>query len=152
MKLAATILFLLPFACVNAVDMAKVSFEKDILPILEGNCFSCHGNGEAKGEFSLDEIKTPMDVHRGYKVWEKIRKLVDADEMPPKKKKKRPDATQRALLTNWTRHTLDLFYNTSPPDPGRVTVRRLNRVEYNNTIRDLMRVDFEPAKDNPAED
>ena len=132
--------------------MAKVSFEKDILPILEGNCFSCHGNGEAKGDFSLDEFKTPMDVHRGYKVWEKIRKLVDANEMPPKKRKKRPDATQRALLTNWTRHTLDLFYNTSPPDPGRVTVRRLNRVEYNNTIRDLMRVDFKPAKDFPADD
>ena len=132
--------------------MAKVSFEKDILPILKGNCFSCHGNGEAKGDFSLDEFKTPMDVHRGYKVWEKIRKLVDANEMPPKKKKKRPDATQRALLTNWTRHTLDLFYNTSPPDPGRVTVRRLNRVEYNNTIRDLMHVDFEPAKDFPADD
>ena len=136
----------------NAVDLAKMSFEKDILPILQENCFSCHGDGEAKGDLSLDGFKTANDVHRGYKIWEKIRKLVLANEMPPQKKKKRPDAKQRALLTDWTRQTLDTFYRTAPPDPGRVTVRRLNRAEYNNTIRDLMRVDFKPARDFPADD
>jgi len=35
---------------------------------------------------------------------------------------------------------------------GRVTLRRLNRVEYNNTIRDLVGVDFQPAADFPADD
>ena len=152
MKFIITILFLLSAVWVSAADLAKVSFEKDILPILEEHCFSCHGEGEAKGDLSLDGFKTVSDVHRGYKIWEKVRKLVLANEMPPQKKKKRPDAKQRALLTDWTRHTLDTFYRTSPPDPGRVTVRRLNRVEYNNTIRDLMRVDFKPAKDFPADD
>jgi len=38
------------------------------------------------------------------------------------------------------------------PDPGRVTARRLNRTEYNNTIRDLLAVDFQPAADFPADD
>ena len=38
------------------------------------------------------------------------------------------------------------------PDPGRVTIRRLNRVEYNNTLRDLVGVDFQPADDFPADD
>jgi mono/diheme cytochrome c family protein len=151
-KITATILFFLSVVCVNAADLAKVSFEKDILPILEEHCFSCHGDGEAKGDLSLDGFKTANDVHRGYKIWEKIRKLVLANEMPPQKKKKRPDAKQRALLTDWTRQTLDTFYRTAPPDPGRVTVRRLNRAEYNNTIRDLMRVDFKPARDFPADD
>jgi len=151
-KFCTIILSLLSAACVSAADLAKVSFEKDILPILEDNCFSCHGDGEAKGDLSLDEFKTASDVHRGYKIWEKVRKLVLANEMPPQKKKKRPDAKQRALLADWTRHTLDTFYRTAPPDPGRVTVRRLNRAEYNNTIRDLMRVDFNPAKDFPADD
>ena len=82
----------------------------------------------------------------------KVRKLLLANEMPPEKKKKRPNANQRTLLADWTRHTLDTIYRTAPPDPGRVTVRRLNRAEYTNTIRDLMRVDFEPAKDFPADD
>lgn len=152
MKFATIILSLLSAACVSAADLVKVSFEKDILPILEENCFSCHGDGEAKGDLSLDEFKTASDVHRGYKIWEKVRKLVLANEMPPENKKKRPNARQRALLADWTRHTLDTFYRTAPADPGRVTVRRLNRTEYNNTIRDLMRVDFMPAKDFPADD
>jgi hypothetical protein len=151
-KITGTILIFLSAVCMNAVDLAKMSFEKDILPILQENCFSCHGDGEAKGDLSLDGFKTANDVHRGYKIWEKIRKLVLANEMPPQKKKKRPDAKQRALLTDWTRQTLDTFYRTAPPDPGRVTVRRLNRAEYNNTIRDLMRVDFKPAMDFPADD
>src|SRR6185503_10649065 len=38
------------------------------------------------------------------------------------------------------------------PDPGRVTIRRLNRTEYNNTIRDLVGVDFQPAEDFPSDD
>src|SRR5690606_29839192 len=39
-----------------------------------------------------------------------------------------------------------------PHDPGRVTIRRLNRNEYNNTIRDLLGVDFRPADDFPSDD
>src|SRR5712691_2636458 len=40
----------------------------------------------------------------------------------------------------------------SKPDPGRVTARRLNRYEYNNTIRDLLSINFRPADDFPADD
>ena len=48
-----------------------------------------------------------------------------------------------------------LFENAdknAKPDPGRVTVRRLNRVEYNNTVRDLFGVDIKPAEDFPSDD
>src|SRR5262249_19009088 len=41
---------------------------------------------------------------------------------------------------------------TKQRDPGRVTIRRLNRAEYNNTIRDLVGIDFQPADDFPADD
>ena len=90
-KLTAIILLLLSAVGASAVDLANVSFEKDILPILEENCFSCHGDGETKGDFSLDGFKAASDVHRGYKIWEKVRKLILANEMPPEKKKKRPN-------------------------------------------------------------
>ena len=136
----------------GAVDPAKADFEKDILPILEDNCFGCHGDGETKGGLALDDFKSAKDVHQGYKTWEQLRKIILANEMPPEGRKKRPNEEERALLAGWTRHTLDTFYRTAPPDPGRVTVRRLNRVEYNNVIRDLMMVDFKPADDFPADD
>ena len=136
----------------RAVDPAKPFFEKDIRPLIEENCFACHSNEKAKGEVSLEDFKTAADVHRDYKLWEMVRRKVQSAEMPPKKHKQRPDKSERERIASWIRHSLDQFYANAPPDPGRVTVRRLNRAEYNNVIRDLMRVDFKPAKDFPPDD
>jgi hypothetical protein len=58
---------------------------------------------------------------------------------------------QREILTNWVTATF-FACDCNHPDPGRVTIRRLNRAEYNNTIRDLVGVDFQPASDFPADD
>lgn len=135
-----------------AADPSRTLFEKDILPILEDHCYSCHGDGETKGGLSLDAYQSEQDVQRGYKVWEQIHKLVAAGEMPPEGRKKRPTNAEQDLLVKWARQSLDTFYRTAKPDPGRVTVRRLNRHEYNNAVRDLMRVDLQPANDFPADD
>ena len=139
-------------AAAAALDPAKASFLKDILPLLEDHCYACHGDGQTKGGLALDEFQTEKDVHHGYKIWEQIRKLVAAGEMPPEGRKNRPDGKERDLLAGWARHSLDNFYRTAPPDPGRVTVRRLNSNEYNNVVRDLLFVDFQPANDFPADD
>jgi len=135
-----------------AADPVKASFEKDILPLIEDHCFACHGDGQEKGGIKFDSFKAAGDVHRGYKLWEQVFRKVRAGEMPPEGRKKRPNKEEQALITGWIRHSLDDFYVNSPPDPGRVTVRRLNRSEYNNVIRDLLKVDFKPAKDFPADD
>ncbi len=146
------ILALLVAGPVNAADPAKASFEKDILPVLEDYCYYCHGDGKKKGDLSLEHFKTEKDIQRNYKISELIFKNVVAGEMPPKDRKKRPSKEEQALVADWIRDSLDDFYANAPPDPGRVTVRRLNRSEYNNVIRDLMRVDFKPAKDFPPDD
>jgi len=135
-----------------ALDPAKASFSRDILPLLEDHCYACHGDGQTKGGLALDEFQTEKDVHHGYKIWEQVRKLVAAGEMPPEGRKNRLDGNERDLLAGWARHSLDDFYRTAPPDPGRVTVRRLNRNEYNNVVRDLLFVDYLPANDFPADD
>ena len=73
-------------------------------------------------------------------------------QMPPKGL---PGAARRSRWPSVT-HWFDLQFarldREMKPDPGRVTARRLNRVEYNNTIRDLLGVDFKPADDFPADD
>src|SRR4249920_2199384 len=56
---------------------------------------------------------------------------------------------------SWLKSIEDLFIEfdrTAKPNVGRVTLRRLNRLEYNNTIRDLLGVDFKPAEDFPSDD
>ena len=135
-----------------AVNPSKAEFEKDILPIIKANCYSCHDVGKAKGDLSLEIFKTKNDVRRYYKISEQVFKKVLTGEMPPENSKKRPSKEDRALVTSWIRASLDDFYANAPPNPGRVTVRRLNRSEYNNVIRDLMRINFKPAKDFPPDD
>ena len=152
MNLVIAIMVLLVAAPVYAADPAKASFEKDILPILEDYCYYCHGDGKKKGDLSLEIFKTKKDIQQNYKISEQIFKYVLAGEMPPKDRKKRPSKKEQVLVADWVRNSLDDFYANAPPDPGRVTVRRLNRSEYNNVIRDLMHLDFKPAKDFPADD
>ena len=123
------------FAPSRAADPSKASFERDIRPLIKDNCFACHGNGKAKGEVSLEKFETTADVHRAYKLWETVARKVVASEMPPEERKQRPDKREQALIASWIRHSLDQFYANAPPDPGRVTVRRLNRAEYNNVIQ-----------------
>ena len=58
---------------------------------------------------------------------------------------------ERKKIIEWIESEVFRF-DPDNPDPGRVTIRRLNRTEYNNTIRDLMMVDFDPADDFPPDD
>lgn len=145
----ATLVFV---SAIRAADVATASFKKDILPVLVKYCYKCHGDGQKKGDIALDKFQTRDDVHRDYRTWEQLYKVVSAGEMPPEERKKQPSETERKFVTDWARHALDAFYKNAPPDPGRVTVRRLNRTEYDYVIRDLMLVDFKPAKDFPADD
>ncbi len=84
-------------------------------------------------------------------VWEKVVTRLRAGEMPPKGMP-RPPADQIATITNWIDAEFSAIDRTTPADPGHLTAHRLNRVEYNNTIRDLLAVKFKPAADFPADD
>ena len=63
-----------------------------------------------------------------------------------------PPQSEREFLAQWIDTQLAKVFTSGPRNPGRVTIRRLNRAEYNNTIRDLVGVDFQPADDFPADD
>ena len=71
--------------------------------------------------------------------------------MPPKGLP-RPDPVKLKTATAWIHSEFDREDAAMKPDPGRVTSRRLNRSEYNNTVRDLLGVDINPAKDFPQDD
>jgi mono/diheme cytochrome c family protein len=135
------------------VDVAKADtqFRKEVLPLLNRYCWDCHGDGETKGDLALDSFTNATVVLRDRRTWEHVLQNVESGEMPPKKKKSQPTLDERAKITAWIEKTL-FPVDPDHPDPGRVTLRRLNRVEYNNTIRDLVGVDFKPADDFPQDD
>ncbi len=125
-------------------------FREQIAPILQDRCFDCHGDGSNKGSLALDEFATDEDLLNRRELWWDVIKNIRAGIMPPKRKPQLTDA-QMDLITDWVE--ADVFgINPEDPDPGRVTVRRLNRVEYRNTIRDLMGVEFDTVLEFPPDD
>jgi len=122
-----------------------------ILPFLKKNCYACHGAEKKRGELALHIFQTDEDLLKARKIWHHVAKSVHSGEMPPPEKP-RPMASEVDHFVQSLETLFDRYDRLLPPDPGRVTMRRLNRFEYRNTIRDLIGVDFDPTDDFPADD
>ncbi len=127
------------------------TFQKQILPFLQTYCLGCHNSTKAAGGLTLEGYQNEAHARKDRKTWATVEHALAAGEMPPKKKPQ-PTKEERAFVVSWIENTLTKIDCTGPQDPGRVTLRRLNRAEYNNTIRDLCGVDFKPADDFPSDD
>jgi hypothetical protein len=125
-------------------------FRKEIEPILTQFCITCHNSELKKGSVTFDEFESDASVLENRDLWWKALKMLRAGMMPPKNKP-RPSAEQIALIENWIKGSA-FGIDPKNPDPGRVTVRRLNRIEYRNTIRDLMGVSFDTDAEFPPDD
>jgi mono/diheme cytochrome c family protein len=136
-------------AAADSVPGAAV-FHAQIRPILETYCFDCHGDGAHKGNVAFDELKSDQTVLTNRDLWWKALKNLRAGMMPPAKKP-RPSPEQQQEIAQWIKSAV-FGIDPANPDPGRVTVRRLNRVEYRNTIRDLMGVDYDTQTEFPPDD
>jgi hypothetical protein len=134
----------------SAVCAAASDFEAKIKPVLTKYCYDCHGDGMKKGQVTLDHFKNEGEILAADDLWYRVLKNVRASVMPPEKKEK-PTAEEIKTLETWIK-TAAFGLDPKNPDPGRVTVRRLNRVEYRNTIRDLMGVDFNTDEEFPPDD
>ncbi len=130
--------------------IGPLDFSKDVQPLLETYCYKCHGHGKKKGGLALDAFPTPEAALADEKTWGHVLENLRTGEMPPDEEKQ-PSLEDRERMMAWIDRTV-FAVDPDYPDPGRVTIRRLNRVEYNNTIRDLVGVDFQPADDFPADD
>jgi hypothetical protein len=142
---------MLVFAAAAALAAPKLfSYSEHVTPLLKQYCFDCHGNGKSKGELALDKWTDEKEALADSKTWQRVTEMIQGHEMPPKKKPQ-PTEKERNTIVAWV-ETAVLKTDCTNPDPGRVTIRRLNRTEYNNTIRDLLGVDFQPADDFPVDD
>ena len=127
-------------------------FQKDVRPFLEKYCFDCHANGVEEGGLAFDDDTSAEKIDEHRKDYEKALRMISAEAMPPGDHYAQPTAKEREQVLRWLDDRLFFVDCTLPPDPGRVTIRRLNRAEYDNTIRDLLGVDFHPAKDFPSDE
>ena len=135
----------------QSIDSSALQqFHQTVEPILKDRCYDCHGDGEKRGGLALDALKTDDQILRNPELWFKVLRNTRAGIMPPKKKNHLSPEQQQAL-EKWI-EVAAFGLDPQNPDPGRVTVRRLNRAEYRNTIRDLTGVDFDTESAFPSDD
>src|SRR5438128_6078037 len=129
----------------------KDDYERDIAPLIAKYCVTCHGPNKPKASLNLARYNGEAGLLRDRKICEKVLKRVHASEMPPRRKPQ-PTPAERQQIVTWLEGKLYAVDCELKRDPGRVTIRRLNRTEYNNTIRGLVGVRFQPAEDFPSDD
>ena len=135
----------------NPGEKNTSDFSQNGALFLEQYCFSCHAGDQPAAELSLDVFADNHSLIRHRDIWDRVLDMVTTDQMPPS------DSDQPSLEESegFVEHIEAIFEQadlTAKRDPGRITVRRLNRVEYKNTVRDLLGADFNPTENFPADD
>ena len=118
---------------------------------LDTHCYDCHDATEKKGGLNLDALKTNFADAENFALWVKVHDRVAAGEMPPKKKERPPAAESAAFLGTLAKSLTDAEAGKSAGG-GRSTVRRMNRVEYECALRDLLALPLLHVKELLPED
>ena len=143
-----------PSSAVALKDTPKETidgYDSIVRPFVTENCVPCHGYKKQKNGLNLESYESAASLRDEHERWAEVVKKLRAREMPPEEEPQPPEH-QRQAVAGWLAKELDRIDKLTPPDPGRVTARRLNRTEYNNTVRDLLGVDTHPADDFPQDD
>ncbi len=131
--------------------VSQTAFADTIVPFMENHCTMCHGESDGEGGVNLASLSSAEAIRSNTELWETVIRLVSERQMPPSDEVQ-PGDEEIASLVKAVHSELAAIDCAGVSAPGRVTIRRLNRAEYNNTIRDLLGVDFRPADDFPADD
>jgi hypothetical protein len=127
-------------------------FKTKVRPFLQSYCFDCHGEDGFEGDVSLEGTTNPDAIIDESPKWEKVLRQLSLDSMPPKDHDNRPPDVERTAVAEWLDAKLHRVDCDVVDQAGRVTIHRLNRVEYTNTIQDLLGVETDVAKDFPSDD
>jgi hypothetical protein len=131
--------------CFATASLAAETRRPD-LPLssfVEQHCVTCHDHDTKKGNLDLESINAG-EVAGHSEIWEKVVRRLRARQMPPAEKKKPDEGAYQAVLSG-LEGSLDRAA-AQHPNPGRTeTLRRLNRTEYQNAIRDLLALDIDAA-------
>lgn len=125
-------------------------FAEMVKPFISKHCLECHNSTKSKAEISLAGVDDLSGALKARKTWDKVVEQLENRTMPPEHRPIPSESDYGRVLgvlkSGFIKHD-----TSGVRDPGRVTIRRLNRAEYNNTIRDLLGVEFRPADDFPSD-
>ncbi|MBL6766328.1 MAG: DUF1592 domain-containing protein [Verrucomicrobiae bacterium] len=133
------------------VSAAPAEYERDIRPVLEKYCFQCHGPEKQKSDVRLDVLSPDLLKDRpAAETWQDVLNALNLGEMPPEKSPQLGDPERKRLISWLTTEVKRAAEHLRRNATGTV-LRRLNRVEYNNTLRDLLGIADDYARDLPPD-
>ena len=126
-------------------------FRTEVLPVLEEKCVRCHGARKPRGMVRLDNL--PSDLVKepvGAETWHDALNAISRGDMPPEGE---PGLSreERRMVTGWIRAELERLAESRRGQSGQVTLRRLNRIEYQNVMTDLLGVELNYTRDLPPD-
>ncbi len=128
----------------------QAAFRDALLPLLRTYCFDCHG-ADGEGDVTLDADNSPEKLQQNRVLWTRVLTQVRAGTMPPAGSEMM-DASSRSRMISLIDELANAVDCVRNPNAGKVALRRLNRNEYRNTVRDLTGVDYAAAEGFPGDD
>ncbi|MEW4565265.1 DUF1592 domain-containing protein [Bremerella sp. JC770] len=133
------------------LEMAE-SYHATVVPFMKSYCIDCHSGDSAEAGLDLEKFRSWEEVTTtGRKKWSSVLDMLVTGSMPPKDYDQ-PGGEELQRVLKWVQDALSTVDCDGPVNPGRETIRRLNRIEYENTIRDLVGVAYKATESFPADD
>jgi hypothetical protein len=120
---------------------SRETYAKRVLPFLKANCSECHDKETAKAGFCIDDLGPDFMAGKTASLWREATDKINLGKMPPAKKKERPNPHEAYAITEWVNQEIRNAQKRALSMGGRVPMRRMNRTEYANTVRDLFHLD-----------
>lgn len=122
-------------------------FKSQVTPFIANHCSRCHGDKKRKGAVTFTYALRNPGAASFKLLWERASDQMKTRNMPPHDEEDQPTEQERREIVEWINGVKYL----SPRDPGQFIIRRLSKVEYGNTLHDLLGVDPQLAHDLPDE-
>ncbi len=127
------------------------TFTEDVLPFVEEYCTNCHGDAKAKADLNLETFRSDASVAQQFRLWGHISDFIQDCEMPPSKSKRQPSPDQRKAVLAAIQNILDAEALRGAGDPGTILPRRLSKVEFDNSVSDLIGMQVHVAANFPPD-
>lgn len=126
------------------VQGSVARFNADVLPLLDRYCLHCHSSDDPSGGITLDRFDHPEQLLRDVPTWLAMARTQRHRQMPPSGEDQ-PEDAERQVLAEWAEGLAKHLDEMPPTDPGPMVFRRLNRNHYNQTMKDLLGIEFDVA-------
>lgn len=140
-----------PAAAQPGQEKDPLSWDRKIHQVVRRYCVKCHNADDASGDVDLARDEDIRLILQHRQTWETALSLIEQGEMPPEDARQ-PSAEERENLIKFIRRTLEDLDCSDGADPGRPSVRRLNRIEYDLTVEDLTGLAMHLAEDFPPDE